>query len=377
MLQVDSGDETVQLLRLIAQQQVGNLTLTVTSALPPTTPDTRYIIINILWFASLVCNLVTASLGMLLKQWFSEYLSNSTLAPQERMRIRYFRYQGLLAWRVFEIAAFLPLLLQTAIILFLTGLAIWTSTLNYVLGKVVLILIVTWGAFLFGTTAAPLLWSKCPYKSPFLKPTLQEFRASIHRGSRNLFTAIHKSLHLSGPPLAQWTDVTEDQVRTNTKLDLDILADAHKLFMDEDILKSIQLCFEDGKISYSFADVTKCFDTIATQSGRGSYRDLTGVDPSSLALRAALRRVMLRSLDADLTWEPWMEETFVFQMDQRYANEEPQMDKLLTLVRRINGCADLSTLGDNSEIMESIMPYPYTRKHSCKSPAGPRRSTTD
>lgn len=93
----------------------------------PCSPDSLFeppfwaIRVNELWFASLVCSLATASLGMLVKQWLREYLAIERVSPQERLRARLYRNPAMVQWKVFEIAAILPLLLQVSLGLFFVG----------------------------------------------------------------------------------------------------------------------------------------------------------------------------------------------------------------------------------------------------------------
>lgn len=86
------------------------------SSFVPRSTDIR---VNVCWFASLVFSLSSASFGILVKQWLREYLAiDHVMAPQERARLRYFRTLGLKDWRLFEIAAILPLILQLALAFF-------------------------------------------------------------------------------------------------------------------------------------------------------------------------------------------------------------------------------------------------------------------
>ncbi|KAI0776499.1 hypothetical protein BC629DRAFT_1701578, partial [Irpex lacteus] len=74
----------------------------------PFQPSISAIHINILWFASLVISLATASFAILVKQWLRGYMAFATASPQGQLRVRHFRRSGLTAWRVFGIASSLP-----------------------------------------------------------------------------------------------------------------------------------------------------------------------------------------------------------------------------------------------------------------------------
>ena len=142
----------------------------------PFSPQPSSVRINALWSCSLVISLITASLGILVKQWFHEFMAQGTQDPTYRIRIRFFRSKGLERWQVFEIAAALPLLLQIALLLFFVGLSEFLRELNVIVGWAATGTILGWlGVFIF-TTLAPILSSQCPYKTPMLKRPLGYLR---------------------------------------------------------------------------------------------------------------------------------------------------------------------------------------------------------
>ncbi|KAI0758425.1 hypothetical protein BC629DRAFT_1116949 [Irpex lacteus] len=128
-LQPDMSTMILYSLDRIATQTAGyNMSggnLVATSSLPPIPPPFRpadsNIRVNILWFASLIISLMTASFGMLVKQWLRESLAVEVPSPQARLRIRHFREPQIKHWKVYEIAACLPLLLQLSLGLFFVG----------------------------------------------------------------------------------------------------------------------------------------------------------------------------------------------------------------------------------------------------------------
>ena len=61
------------------------------SSPPPFQVSDEAIKVNVLWFASLILSLVTASFGMLVKQWLREYLANEDPSALHRLRLRHFR----------------------------------------------------------------------------------------------------------------------------------------------------------------------------------------------------------------------------------------------------------------------------------------------
>ena len=151
---------TVQILSQIYAQLAG-LTLNgnfINSTIPTPPPFRRprfTVPINTLWSLSLIIALITASFGILVKQWFHEYLARDKHDPKEQLKVHFYRDAGMKRWRVFEIAAFLPLLLQLALLLFFTGLGLFLHDLDPVVGCITTGLMLTWLALFLSMTAMP------------------------------------------------------------------------------------------------------------------------------------------------------------------------------------------------------------------------------
>lgn len=345
-LKPDEPDISAQILLQLSQQLTGSNS---TISIPPQpAPSTTIILINIFWFSSLVCSLITASLCLLVKQWLSEYLAYDSVVPQERCRLRFFRHEGIVKWKVFEIASFLPLLLQIAIILFLSGLAIFAVSLHPVLGWIVTVLIAAWGFIFIAAMLAPLFSASCPYKSPFLKRSIQYLRSRCLYAIRcgvSLLSLSTTSDDDYDPSATEGRekdrdrscfstsesalkDVTEAHVRGDSSKDIDILVNAHSVLRDADILDSIGRC-----VGLDLERIRLCFGPIAKERGYNDCMDLVGPDGASL--RYALRRAILYSLDGDdaLTWYPWMDDIIEKQLQLCDPQEDPAMDRLIMFVQ--------------------------------------------
>ncbi|KAJ3485505.1 hypothetical protein NLI96_g4908 [Meripilus lineatus] len=143
LLQPDSSDDSRQILLEISRQ-LASFTVTsglvnatyIPSSLPTNsfTPKRTSVWLNGLWFVALILSLTTASLGLLVKQWLRECDDNPAITPEEHRRIRLFRIRGLRKYKVHEMAAFLPLLLQISLILFFSGLVLFTQTVHATIG---------------------------------------------------------------------------------------------------------------------------------------------------------------------------------------------------------------------------------------------------
>ncbi|OCH87109.1 hypothetical protein OBBRIDRAFT_851188, partial [Obba rivulosa] len=138
--------------------------------LPPTTPPNIpawTVWVNTLWFCSLILSLSAASIGLFVRQWLASYTGRSSSDSQESAFIHYMRYdEGFVPWRVPEIMAMLPILLQLALVLFLVGLVVFLRTLNTIVAGFATSLVAALLLFSSFTTIAPTFWPQCPYKSP-------------------------------------------------------------------------------------------------------------------------------------------------------------------------------------------------------------------
>ncbi|GJE99257.1 hypothetical protein PsYK624_155070 [Phanerochaete sordida] len=198
-------DNTDELVFLMRQSLAQNYTL-INGVLRPVMPfpdDLPFeaplwaLRVNGLWFASLIVSLSTASFGMLVKQWLIEYMAMEWISPEEQLRARQYRYTGLKAWKVFEIAAMLPLLLHLSLGLFFIGLCFYTAAANDIIGRSTLPLVTGWAFFALLTTIAPLASPRCPYKIALLKHALRMGRiyAACHLKKRA--AALHGALLLA------------------------------------------------------------------------------------------------------------------------------------------------------------------------------------
>ena len=149
----------------------------------PFRPSPSAIRINSFWFSSLVLSLVTASIGILVKQWLREYYANEAVSPRAHFRDRYFRYVGLVEWQVFEIAAFLPFLLQIALALFFLGLSDFVRNLDPLVGWLVTGIIISWLIVYISSALDPLVVPQCPYKNNGVQLAFNLWKqvTSLHR----------------------------------------------------------------------------------------------------------------------------------------------------------------------------------------------------
>ncbi|RDX45135.1 hypothetical protein OH76DRAFT_1408406 [Lentinus brumalis] len=120
--------------------------------------------LNSLWFSSLVFSFASALLALFVKQWIYEALVPGT--SRESARLRQYRFDGLLKWRVGRVVVVLLILLQLASVLFLAGLPVLLWTLHNTVAAITSILVALVFTFVIGFTLLPVFKSDCSYRSP-------------------------------------------------------------------------------------------------------------------------------------------------------------------------------------------------------------------
>ncbi|KAI0337103.1 hypothetical protein BDW22DRAFT_1384154, partial [Trametopsis cervina] len=162
-----------------------NSTAPAPTSLPPFEPTHNAIVVNILWMASLIVSLATASFALFVKQWLRAYTASTTSFSMYKIRIRYFRRDALEDWDVLDIASVLPFLVQISLALFFVGLCYFTADIHPSVKNTSLPLVSAWAFFFIAATISPAFSPRCPYKTPALTP-LTTF-------ARNTFRPIWKT----------------------------------------------------------------------------------------------------------------------------------------------------------------------------------------
>ncbi|TFK78744.1 hypothetical protein K466DRAFT_467144, partial [Polyporus arcularius HHB13444] len=176
LLQPDSGEATVQALAHISAQlssfSVNQAFINSSAPVFTRASDSAFsaplyaIWINALWFPALICALSASSIAVTVKQWLYQYKQGLSGTSREISRLRQYRYENLLGWRVPEIIAVLPILLQIALSLFLGGLLILLWSLHPLVAIIASVLVGMLGLFHFVTTILPTFRPDCSYQSP-------------------------------------------------------------------------------------------------------------------------------------------------------------------------------------------------------------------
>lgn len=179
-LQSDPAETTVQLLAYLSQQ-LANSSVPAVPGLPSFAPASTSTSINVFWLRGFLISLLTAFVGILAKQWLRECVVYETSA-EVYLRIRFFRFEGLKKWRVFEIVAFLPFVFQFSMLLFFLGLKEFLDPLDEHVYKAVTVLVYLWATLVVVFTLGPVFSARCPWKMPLLTRPLRCVRLYLFTG---------------------------------------------------------------------------------------------------------------------------------------------------------------------------------------------------
>ncbi|KAI0295902.1 hypothetical protein B0F90DRAFT_1927374 [Multifurca ochricompacta] len=137
-------------------------------SMPYPNSQTAYLIINALWFLSLVFSLTCALAATLVQQWSRIYLQGieERFNTHQRARMRTYLQQGVQKFHLSELVEGIPLLLHVALFLFFVGLVVFLFNLKPALAYIILALILPGFLLYVLLTALPVFFYDCPYKTP-------------------------------------------------------------------------------------------------------------------------------------------------------------------------------------------------------------------
>ncbi|TDL19759.1 hypothetical protein BD410DRAFT_404606 [Rickenella mellea] len=167
-LSQDPSEVTVSVLLQISRQ-LANGTHTPVAVLPPFSPRSTDVAVNVFWFLSLAFSLACALAAVLVRQWARQYLRfpRSFSSTTEQARARQYVYENVQWWKMELIVEMIPALLRISLILFFIGLLLFTRYINFTLAVYLLCFSSIGGAAYATLTIAPLIFPACPYKTPF------------------------------------------------------------------------------------------------------------------------------------------------------------------------------------------------------------------
>ncbi|KAF8598441.1 hypothetical protein BDV93DRAFT_594230 [Ceratobasidium sp. AG-I] len=161
--------EISKTLQLMASGAQSNIT---TPTISNFQPSNHAVLVNLVWFTSLSLSITVSLVAILVKQWCSGFIAESFTSPCHQARTRQARYQMLIDYHTKDIVLFLPVMMHSALGLFLLGLIIFLGDLCFVVSLAVSVVALLTGIFYVVTTILPLWVPFCPYNTPLSSPRL-------------------------------------------------------------------------------------------------------------------------------------------------------------------------------------------------------------
>ena len=144
-------------------------------------PPEYIVVVNALFYASLGVMLLAAFIAMLIKSWVREFdrgLRAMSL-PEHRAKTREFRYLGMEHWKLPEMVAILPFLIQISLLLFSIGLVLFLFHVNKSSFGVILAIFGVSVLYYAMTTSISVFVTSSPFHSP-LSRTLGAIYRYMH-----------------------------------------------------------------------------------------------------------------------------------------------------------------------------------------------------
>ncbi|KAJ3474160.1 hypothetical protein NLI96_g12618 [Meripilus lineatus] len=335
-LQQDPADTTAQLLRQISMQ-LNSLSINsgfINSTYmppppPPFSPVPYSLLVAILWSISLVLSLVTASLGMLVKQWLREFLAKSNVSPEQCCQVRQFRIPGLRKYKVTEIAGFLPIILQIALVLFFIGLILFIRPIHTSVANLISVFVGIWLSFIVVTTLLPLFSPSCPYKTPVLKSIFFHTRTRMGKIYEWARGSVIGSRFRFLPDRLFVEESTED-MSIETKLE--VLKETYETFRDTKSWDIITRCVDLNLPSTSLWMLSLFIEgmhgsEVTSSSWFGDLFDQAQLRLLLKSMVACLRKTFILALrETDSTWLTHKEAVAVITLQNLYLCFPPDGD---------------------------------------------------
>jgi Family of unknown function (DUF6535) len=156
--------------QLLADPNISRESILATPAQPPPfSPPKSAVLVNSLWFLSLVISLTCALLATMLQQWARRYVTITQpplYSPHKRAPIRAFFAHGVNKFHLPWSVEALPALLHLSLFLFFSGLGVFLFNINHTVFSVVIWWVGLAGAVYGCVTWMPIFWNDSPYYSP-------------------------------------------------------------------------------------------------------------------------------------------------------------------------------------------------------------------
>ena len=171
-LQEDPNAQTLLVLNQISGQLSGLNTAvplnTTTLSIDAFSPPHAAVILNTIWILALALSLIAAFGAITVQQWLRRIPVPLHMSTRRTVRLRQFRWMGLQVWQVHSIVAFLPVILQVSLVLFLVGFLYLFAAISLAVLRAFAILTGVALLLYLITAIVPVFWPSSPYKSPLV-----------------------------------------------------------------------------------------------------------------------------------------------------------------------------------------------------------------
>ncbi|KAH9847088.1 hypothetical protein C2E23DRAFT_890292 [Lenzites betulinus] len=268
--------------------------------------------LNILWFSGLILSLTSALIGIVAKQWLSEYSAVSG-SSRDKARTRQYRAANLVKWHVGDIILLIPVLLVLSLAFFLAGLLVLLWTLHPSVAIVASVLIAIAAVFTLVVGILPVFSVSCAYLSPQSRAL---YSIILHTHRRVIVPIQHYLLSFPAELLFYntnfsdrfddimlWLMVRFDQTdqrwsipfgwndriksaidNVGDALDVEILVTAYESTLDPDAVSSATTCLSDLRSNAVLEYFKKLHESIVKHSRRDDKTRVTGGYPTTALL---------------------------------------------------------------------------------------------
>jgi len=153
-------------------------------------PPEYIVIVNALFYASLGVMILAVFIAMLIKSWVREFdrgLRAMSL-PEQRAKTREFRYLGMERWKLPEMVAVLPLLIQLSPLLFSVGLVVFLFHISKPSFSITMVVFGVGVLYYAITTSISVFVASSPFHSPLSRTLGMAYRYVHARFCPNIHT---------------------------------------------------------------------------------------------------------------------------------------------------------------------------------------------
>jgi len=149
---------------------------------PNFSPPGHIVVVNALFYASLGVMLLAAFVAMLIKSWVPEFARGlkTMPIPEQRAKTREFRYRGMEHWKLREMAAILPLLIQISLLLFSIGLILFLFHISKASFGVTAAIFGVSVLYYAITTSVSVFVTSSPFHTPLSRKVNTWYRRLLH-----------------------------------------------------------------------------------------------------------------------------------------------------------------------------------------------------